>query len=241
MNLGIIPARLNSTRLPNKVLLEILGKPMIIHVMERALKSTKLDKVVLGVDSEETVDKLSKYDYEIIMTSDQHSSGTDRVNEVAKQFPEAKIIINIQGDEPLLEPKIIDGLVSVMEVAEVQMATVLSNKLTVSDLLNPNVVKAIMDESHNAVEFKRNVFDLEIGGVYKHIGMYGFKPKTLSYFTSLNESKREKERNLEQMRALDNDIPIKAMITSYDTISVDTQDDLNELIRLLSDEQNKLL
>ena len=234
MNIGIIPARLNSTRLPNKILLDISGKPMIAHVMERALKSTKLDKVVLGVDSDETIDYLSKYEFEIFMTSDKHISGTDRVNEVAKKFPDAEIIINIQGDEPLLEPKMIDDLVSVMEDPQVKMATVLSNKLTVSELLNPNVVKAIMDESHNAVEFKRNVFDLEIGGVYKHIGMYGFKPKTLSYFTSLEASNRELERNLEQMRALDNDIPIRAMITSLDVLSVDTQEDLNEVKKILN-------
>ena len=236
MNIGIIPARLNSTRLPNKILSDISGKPMIAHVMERALKSTKLDKVILGVDSLETINHLSKYEFEIHMTSDKHISGTDRVNEVAQKFPEAEIIINIQGDEPLLEPKMIDDLVSVMEDSQVQMATVLSNKLTVSDLLNPNVVKAIMDEDHNAVEFKRNVFDLEIGGVYKHIGMYGFKTKTLSYFTSLEVSKRESERSLEQMRALDNGIPIRAMITSLDTLSVDTQEDLDEVIKLLNDE-----
>jgi 3-deoxy-manno-octulosonate cytidylyltransferase (CMP-KDO synthetase) len=204
--------------------------------MEQALKATKIDKVILGVDSEETINKLSNYDFEIIMTSDQHISGTDRVNEVAKKFPDAEIIINIQGDEPLLEPKMIDDLVEVMENPDVKMATVLSNKLTVSDLLNPNVVKAIMDESHNVVEFKRNVFDLEIGGVYKHIGMYGFKPQILNHFTSLEVSKKEAERNLEQMRALDNNIPIKAMITSYDTISVDTQDDLDCVIKILGDE-----
>jgi 3-deoxy-manno-octulosonate cytidylyltransferase (CMP-KDO synthetase) len=236
MNIGIIPARLNSTRLPNKILCDISGKPMIAHVMDRALKSTKLDKVVLGVDSKKTIDQLSNFDFEIFMTSDQHVSGTDRVNEVVKEFPDAKIIINIQGDEPLLEPKMIDDLVTVMENSQVEMSTVLSNKLTVSDLLNPNVVKAIMDESHNVVEFKRNVFDLEIGGVYKHIGMYGFKPETLSHFTSLEVSEREAERNLEQMRALDNNIPIRAMITSLDTLSVDTKEDLDAVIKILNDD-----
>ena len=122
------------------------------------MKSTKLDKIILAVDSEETTEKLSDYDYEIVMTSENHNSGTDRVNEVANKFPEADVVINIQGDEPLLDPKMIDDLVCLMEEPDVEMATILSKKLTVSDLLNPNVVKAIMDEDHNAVEFKRNVF-----------------------------------------------------------------------------------
>ena len=226
MNIGVIPARLNSTRLPKKILMDLDGKPMIAHVMERAMQSKKLDRIILAVDSEETIKALSIYDFEIIMTSKEHNSGTDRVFEVIKNLNDAKIIINIQGDQPLLDPNMIDGLISVFEDNQVEMATILSRKLTVSDLLNPNVVKAIMDEESNAVEFKRNVFDLEIGGVYKHIGMYGFRRDTLSKFTSLEISEREKKRNLEQMRALDNEIPIRAMITGDDTLSVDTEDDL---------------
>ena len=233
MNIGIIPARLNSTRLPKKILMDLCNKPMIAHVMEKAMKSTKLDKIILAVDSEETTEKLSGYDYEIVMTSKNHNSGTDRVDEVANKFPEANIVINIQGDEPLLDPKMIDDLVYLMEDPDVEMATILSKKLTVSDLLNPNIVKAIMDEDHNAIEFKRNVFDLEIGGVYRHIGMYGFKRKTLSRFTSLEVSKREAERKLEQMRALDNDIQIRAMITSYETLSVDTEEDFKKVENIL--------
>jgi len=167
------------------------------------------------------------------MTSKEHNSGTDRVFEVIKNLNDAKIIINIQGDQPLLDPNMIDGLISVFEDNQVEMATILSRKLTVSDLLNPNVVKAIMDEESNAVEFKRNVFDLEIGGVYKHIGMYGFRRDTLSKFTSLEISEREKKRNLEQMRALDNEIPIRAMITGDDTLSVDTEDDLINVKKII--------
>jgi 3-deoxy-manno-octulosonate cytidylyltransferase (CMP-KDO synthetase) len=233
MKIGIVPARLNSTRLPKKILMDLCDKPMIAHVMEKAMQSKKLDKVILAVDSKETIEKLSGYDYEIVMTSEDHNSGTDRVEEVANKFPEAKIVINIQGDEPLLDSKMIDDLVCLMEEPDVEMATILSKKLTVSDLLNPNVVKAIMDEDHNAVEFKRNVFDLEIGGVYRHIGMYGFKRNTLSKFTSLEISKRESERKLEQMRALDNDIQIRAMITSYETLSIDTQEDFKKVENIL--------
>ena len=128
MNIGIIPARLNSTRLPKKILMDLCNRPMIAHVMEKAMKSTKLDKIILAVDSEETIEKLSEYDYEIVMTSEDHNSGTERVDEVANKFPEANIVINIQGDEPLLDPKMIDDLVCLMEDPAVEMATILSKK-----------------------------------------------------------------------------------------------------------------
>ena len=171
MNIGIIPARLASNRFPKKILAILDGKPMIAHVMEKALKAEKLDKVVLAIDSEETQEALNDFDFEMIMTSQKHLSGTDRVAEVVRGIDEAEVIINIQGDEPLVDPNVIDGLVDIFQNPSVNMATVVSRKLTVIDLLNPNAIKAIMDEERNLIEFKRNIFDLEIGGVSRHIGM----------------------------------------------------------------------
>tara|TARA_B110000438_G_scaffold135653_1_gene131164 strand:- start:443 stop:820 length:378 start_codon:yes stop_codon:yes gene_type:complete len=113
------------------------------------------------------------------------------------------------------------------------MSTVVSRKLTVSDLLNPNIVKAILDENANAVEFKRNIFDLEIGGVYRHLGMYGFTRNALFQFTNLAPSKREQERRLEQMRALDNGLPIHALITNCHHWAVDTKEDLAKVERMM--------
>ena len=138
---------------------------MVVHAIEQAQKSEKLDKVILAIDSEETKGALADFDFEIIMTDSNHISGTDRVAEVIKNIDDVEIVINIQGDEPLTDPKIIDGLVDTFKDPNVHMSTVVSRKLTVSDLLNPNIVKAILDENANAVEFKRNIFDLEIGGV----------------------------------------------------------------------------
>jgi 3-deoxy-manno-octulosonate cytidylyltransferase (CMP-KDO synthetase) len=238
MNIGVVPARLKSTRFPKKILADLDGKPMIAHVVERAMKSRKLDKVILAVDSQETIDALRGYGFEILMTSVEHQSGTDRASEVIQNIKEASIIINIQGDEPLLDPNMLDDLVDVFEDTKVEMATILSRKLTVSDLLNPNVVKAIMDQNSNAVEFKRNVFDLEIGGVYRHIGMYGFRKETLLKFSSLGISAREKERNLEQMRALDNNIQIKAIISSYETLAVDTEEDFKHVEKIIKSLKN---
>ena len=233
MNIGIIPARLTSNRFPKKILAILDGKPMIAHVMEKALKAEKLDKVVLAIDSEETQEVLNDFDFEMIMTSQEHPSGTDRVAEVVQGIEEAEVIINIQGDEPLVDPNVIDGLVDTFKDPAVNMATVVSRKLTVSDLLNPNAVKAIMDEERNLIEFKRNIFDLEIGGVYRHIGMYGFRREALFHFTLLEPSKREQERGLEQMRALDNDISIRALITACDSWAVDTKEDLKKVAQIM--------
>ncbi len=238
MNIGIIPARLDSKRLPKKILADLNGKPLVVHTIERALQAKRLDRVIVAIDSEETREKLKEYDYEIFMTSSQHLSGTDRVAEVVRQITEAKIIINIQADEPMIDPAIIDSLVDVFDDKGIGLSTIVSNKLTVNDLLNPNIVKAFIDIEKNAIDFKRNIFDLEIGGVYRHIGIYGFSRETLFTFTELESSDREKKHNLEQLRAIDNNIPIHTIITNYNTYSVDTQDDLDKVAEIMNDSRN---
>jgi len=154
MNIGLIPARLNSRRLPKKILANLCGKPLIAHTMERALMAEKLDKVILAIDSEETKEALKKFNFDIVMTSDQHHSGTDRIAEVVREIKDADVIINIQGDEPLISPQVIDDLVDLFNSDDsVDIATVVSRDLTVADLLNPNVVKTFIDEKK-----KRNRF-----------------------------------------------------------------------------------
>jgi len=233
MVVGVIPARLGSSRFSKKILAPLAGKPMVVHAIEQAQKSEKLDKVILAIDSEETKVALADFDFEIMMTDSNHISGTDRVAEVIKNIDDVEIVINIQGDEPLTDPKIIDALVDTFKDPNVQISTVVSRKLTVSDLLNPNIVKAILDKNANAVEFKRNIFDLEIGGVYRHLGMYGFTRNALFQFTNLAPSKREQERRLEQMRALDNGLPIHALITNCQHWAVDTKEDLAKVERMM--------
>ena len=233
MNIGVVPARLNSIRLPRKILADLNGKPLIVHVMERALEAKSLDKVILAVDSEETIKTLEQYNFDMVLTSSDHVSGTDRIAEVIDEIPDAEIIINIQGDEPLIEADVIDSLVDSFNDSTVNIATIVSTKLTVSDLLNPNVVKAIVNEHQDAIEFKRNIFDLEIGGVYRHVGIYGFRRESLIAFTRLDPSVREVESRLEQLRALDNGMPIRATVTNYDSHSVDTQADLDKVARIM--------
>ena len=233
MKIGVVPARLNSTRLPQKILADLNGKPLIAHVMGRALEAKSLDKVILAVDSEETIKALEQYDFDMVLTSLDHVSGTDRIAEVIEEIPDAEIIINIQGDEPLIEADVIDSLVDSFNDSTVNISTIVSTKLTVSDLLNPNVVKAIVNEYQDAIEFKRNIFDLEIGGVYRHVGIYGFRRESLISFTKLDPSVREIESRLEQLRALDNGMSIRATVTNYDSHSVDTQADLDKVARIM--------
>ena len=234
MNIGVIPARLGSSRFPKKILADLNGKPLVAHTVENAMKAKKLDKILLAIDSEETKSALEKYNFDITMTSRNHVSGTDRVAEVIDRITEAKIIINIQADEPLIDPKIIDSLVDSFKDKNTQMSTAVSTKLTVSDLLNPNIVKALIDQDKNAIEFKRNIFDVEIGGVYRHIGIYGFTRQALLQFVNLSPSNRELHTSLEQLRALDNHIPIRAVICEYDSCSVDIIEDLKKVSKIMS-------
>ena len=239
MIIGVIPARLKSKRLPEKILVDLNGKPLIVHTVDRVSQSKRLDKVILAIDSKRVQRALQEYDFNIVMTSSSHQSGTDRVAEVAKSIPEAEIVINIQGDEPLIDPLVIDSLINSFDKNSVNIATVLSTKLNVRDLLNPNVVKTFVDEKMNVSDFKRNIYDMEIGGVYRHVGIYGFRKKCLFQFTTLEQSKREIDTNLEQLRALDNNMHIHAVISDYDSISVDVIEDLEKVSNVLKIHNNQ--
>ena len=230
MVIGVIPARIGSTRFPRKILADIEGKPMIAHVAERALEAEMLDKVIIAIDSEETQKALSSYKFDLVMTDIGHKSGTDRVAEVAKAIDEAEIIINIQGDEPLLNPIVIDKLIKLFDDPTVSMSTAVSRNIGVKDYMDRNIVKVFLDENQNAYSFKRDIYDSEIGGVFRHVGFYGFQRETLFEFSSLSPSKNEIENSLEQFRALDNGIKIKALITNSEQLAVDMPEDLDRVI-----------
>ena len=234
MIVGIIPARIGSKRFPKKILADIDGKPMVVHVAERAKQSKLLEKVILAIDSNEAKQVLSDYDLEIVMTSKDHVSGTDRVTEVVRGLDSAELIINIQGDEPLLDPKVIDGLIKIFDDSTVSMGTVVSRKIGIRDYLDRNVVKAFLDENQNAYDFKRDIYDSDIGGVFRHIGFYGFDRDTLLQFSSLPASKNEIKYSLEQFRALDNGIKIKAFISNAQQQAVDSPEDLDRVLSQLN-------
>ena len=234
MVIGVIPARLKSTRLPEKILSPIAGKPLIVHVIERASMAERLDKVFVAIDSPKTKEVLKKYTFDVVMTDSNHSSGTDRVAEVIKSIEDAEVIINIQGDEPMLDPGVIDGLVALFDNNNISMATAVSRNLSVNDMLDPNVVKVFLDEHNFAIDFKRELYDMEIGGVYRHLGIYGYRREALLQLASMDCTMREQQESLEQLRALENKIPIKSLITGAIQVPVDTAEDLKKVSALMS-------
>ncbi len=226
MIIGVIPARLESTRFPRKILFPIRNKPMIMHVYEHALKAKKLDSVIIAVDSQETIDALKDYDVEVMMTSSKHQSGTDRIAEAVAEI-DAEIIINIQGDEPMLDPTMIDDLISVFDDKTVKIATLASTVITEDDYSNPNTVKVKIDNNSNAINFYRNV-DERKAQYFRHIGIYGYRKNTLEIFTRLAQSKNEQLFNLEQLRALDNGIPIRVAMCKFPYRGIDIREDLEQ-------------
>ena len=198
-----------------------------MHVYERALKSQKLDRIIIAVDSQETVEALKKYNAEVIMTSPKHQSGTDRIAEAVANF-NSDIIINIQGDEPMLDPEMIDSLISLFVDKSVEMATLASTVITENDILNQNSVKVAIDKNHNAIGFYRKITDFS-KQYFHHIGIYGYRKDMLNKFTKLEQSKNEKVLHLEQLRALDNGIAIRVAVCDFPYRGVDVKKDLEQL------------
>ena len=222
MILGVIPARLNSIRFPNKILYPLNGKPVIEHVFNKSKQSSLLEDVIVAVDSEETLESIDCSS--VMMTSDSHQSGTDRVAEVANKF-DCNIVVNIQGDEPGIDPDLIDSLISLFDDPGVDMASVASTDLKNEDLANKNVVKVNLNKDNFALSFVRENLK-KSQKYYRHVGIYAYRKKTLDLFTSLEQSLNEKKYSLEQLRALDNNIAIKLLICDFKHRSIDTKDDL---------------
>ena len=225
---GIIPARYKSTRFPGKPLAEISGKTMIQRVYEQAQKCSLLSKIIVATDDKEIFEHVITFGGEALMTKEIHTSGTERCNEVAKKkYPSADIIINIQGDQPYIDPDQISTLIKLFNNTEVSIGTLAKKIDAIEDMQNPNYVKVMFDTQNRAVNFCRKVKNTEEGkSYYKHIGIYGYKIKTLNEICNLESSKNEIKEQLEQLRWMDNNYTIKVGITSIDSISVDTLEDI---------------
>lgn len=221
----VIPARLNSSRFPRKILADICGKPMVIRTAEQVKKSN-VGRVIIAVDDLEVLRHLSTFGFEVLMTSDKHQTGTDRISEIVSNIPGIEKVLNVQADEPLIDVFSLNLMIEEMQREETDILTLASTKISIADFSNKNVVKAILDEKRRAVDFKRiidgNFSNLSI---FKHLGVYGFNRSALMKFVSLERSKREKERSLEQLRAIDNGMNIKCVITNADNMSVDIEED----------------
>ncbi len=235
---AIIPARLASTRLPRKPLRLIAGEPMIGHVY-RAVRASPLlrpEDVLVATDSPEILDLCRARGWNAVMTSAQHRSGTERVHEVAGSIA-ADVYLNIQGDEPLTRPEHVGALVELMRDPQVQVGT-LKTPAAPEDVNNPNAVKVVTDSAGRALYFSRATipFDRDGAGVgcYKHLGFYAYRPQALRRFCALSESSLERSERLEQLRFLENGIPIHVAETPFDTIGVDTEEDLQRVEALLT-------
>lgn len=238
---GIIPARYDSKRLPGKPLALIKDRPMIQHVYERAAKATALQRLVVATDDPRIQQAIVQFGGEVLMTSREHDSGTDRVAEAARQLmlQDDAIVVNIQGDEPLLRAAMIDGLVQILrENSDVPMATLAYSDTDKDDLFNPAVVKVVLDAKGRALYFSRSPIPAvrdrsHPPPYYKHLGFYGYRNGFLQEFTKLTPRVLEKLEKLEQLRALEHGFSISVVITPFDSISVDTPEDLARVRKLL--------
>lgn len=235
--LCVIPARYASTRLPGKPLADIAGKPMIVRVYEQASRAKRLSGVIAAVDDERVYEAVVSHGGKAMMTAKGHPTGTDRLAEVAAAHPEAELIINVQGDEPLIEPDLIDALAAAFEEEpELQMATVKSPMTDENEMRNPNNVKVVTDKEGYALYFSRSLlpYPRENTGVtvYKHIGIYAYRRDFLLQYARMEPTALEQTESLEQLRALENGYKIKVIATDFKFVGVDTPEDLAEVNRL---------
>jgi 3-deoxy-manno-octulosonate cytidylyltransferase (CMP-KDO synthetase) len=228
--LGVIPARLASTRLPRKVLREVAGRPLLAWVVEAARACPQLDRVLVATDSEEVAEFCRRIGCAVELTAANLASGTDRIHAVA-QLHDADVYVNIQGDEPLLRPEHILALLRPFAQAEVDVST-LKVRCTEENIANPNAVKVVTDTDGRALYFSRAAIPFHrdaadpVPQYWKHIGLYAYRKRALNLFPTLPPSGLERAERLEQLRFLENGLAIYVEATEFDTIGVDTEDDL---------------
>lgn len=235
----VIPARYSSTRLPGKPLKDICGEPMICRVWERASRAKSVAKVIVATDDERILKAVEKNHGLAMMTRADHKTGTDRLAEVAEKFPDAEIIVNVQGDEPLIEPDLIDELVfEFVKDKNLQMATVATELTDFDEMKNPNNVKVVLDKNNDALYFSRSLIpyprNADKAKVFKHIGIYAYRRNFLLAYAKMEPTPLEQSESLEQLRAMENGYKIRVIKSSCRFVGVDTEEDLklvNEIYR----------
>jgi len=238
-SVGVIPARYEASRFMGKVLADIGGKPMIQHVWERAKRARLLDDLIIAADDDRIIKAVEAFGGKVVFTAKAHPSGTDRLKEIVNPL-DVDIVVNIQADEPLLRPSMIDTLVSALsEDEEIVMASLMKKITDPEAVKDPNVVKVVVDKNSFALYFSRSPIPFTrdayamAATYYKHIGLYAYTKDFLFSFTKIPVSSLEKREKLEQLRALENGYKIKMVDTKYDTIGVDTVGDLERVKRKL--------
>lgn len=239
--IGIIPSRFGSTRFPGKPLVDINGKSMIERVYEQAKKAKLVVEVIVATDDDRIFKHVQSFGGKVIMTSSTHESGTERCAEVIYKMNEPyDVVINIQGDEPFIDPEQINQLCTCFEDSKTDIATLIKKIDTQEDLFNPNRPKVVIDENDFAKMFSRNTIPhlenvakenwLTKHTFYKHIGIYGYRTAVLKKISQLLPSQLEKKEKLEQLRWLENGYAIKVAITTHEAIAIDTPADLEKIV-----------
>lgn len=235
----VIPARYSSTRLPGKPLKDICGKPMICRVWERASRAKSVAEVIVATDDERILQAVENNLGRAVMTRADHKTGTDRLAEVAEKFPDVDVIVNVQGDEPLIEPSLIDELIAeFVKDEDLQMATVATELIDAEEMNNPNNVKVVLDRYNDALYFSRSLipYPRNAGNakIFKHIGIYAYRRQFLIDYAKMEPTPLEKSESLEQLRALENGFKIRVIKSDCRFVGVDTEEDLklvNEIYR----------
>ena len=246
--IGIIPSRYASTRFPSKPLAMIKGKTMIQRVWEQAWKS-KLDAVVVATDDMRIADEVLKFGGQYVLTDPNHRSGTDRCREALYMVEgQYDAVVNIQGDEPFIDPAQINQVIELIGRDDTQLASLAKRIEDEDELFSPNVVKVVMDKQGNALYFSRNPIPfmrnldrdkwLQNGEFYKHIGLYAYKTETLCQIAEMQSTKLEMAESLEQLRWLENGLRIRMGITQLESLSIDTQEDYEKAMQFA---QNQLV
>lgn len=244
----VIPARLNSSRLPNKVLLELKGKTVVQRVYEQCKKATNIDEVYIATDSTKVKESCETFTSNIIMTKDTHESGTDRIAEAIENI-ECDVVINVQGDEPFIDPNLIDELANSFENSDTQMASAMHKIRYVDELKNHNVVKVTVDKNSEALYFSRSIIPHHRDNwesllchhetipeplrFFRHLGIYGYTKEFLLEYSKMEPTYLERLEKLEQLRVLENGYKIKMIETDYNSIGIDTQEDYKKALDLL--------
>jgi len=238
--IGVIPARYSSTRLPGKPLEDINGKSMVLRVVEQAEKAKLLNEVIVATDDKRIFDHLALFGKKAVMTDPEIRTGTDRCYEAVKDLS-ADIIMNIQGDEPLLDPETIDSLISALaDTPEAVCSTPVKKITAESEIVNPNIVKTVTDKSMFALYFSRSRIPYnrsDTGSYYKHIGIYAYRSDFLKTFIGLESTMLERSESLEQLRMLENGYKIKCVEVFKDSTGVDTPEDLNKVRMIISERE----
>ena len=233
--IGVIPARFASTRFPAKVLASIAGKPMIEHVWQKVRRCKELDDVIIACDHEKVFQAAKSFGAKVVMTDPNHASGSDRIAEAVKDL-DVQIIVNIQGDEPFIDPITVDHLALLLKNdAACAMGTVIKEIADEKDFFNPNVVKCVIDKDGHALYFSRSPIPFNrntqkpVGSKqYKHLGLYAYRKEFLLQYNSWPKGVLEATEQLEQLRVLEHGVKIKTTVTTYESIAVDTPDDLTK-------------